>query len=96
MVTYGNCASTDKIKSLKSWRNYFIIGANAPDVYAARWFSERLFTGSNGAASSRDSSQQISSHWFAEKLKDCCSKNSERLLWMPADEKDGSRRSVST
>ena len=35
--------------------------------------------------------QLISSHLFAEYLKQCCILNSERLLWTPADEKDGSR-----
>ena len=34
----------------------------------------------------------ISSHRFAEHLKQCCTQNSEGPLRTPADEKDGSRK----
>ena len=35
---YCRCdASTDSIKPPESWQNCFIFGADAPDVYAAKW-----------------------------------------------------------
>ena len=55
MAADGNYASTDNVQTQESWRNYFITGTDAPDVYASKWFSKHLFTESNGA-STRDSS----------------------------------------
>ena len=38
----------------------------------------------------------ISSHRFAKHLKQCCTKNSERLLQTPVDDEDGLRTIVSS
>ena len=40
--------------------------------------------------------QLISSHRFTKHLKQCCTQNSERLLEMLADEKDGLRKITSS
>ena len=50
ILAHGDCASTDNIKSLEWWRDYFTFGADAPDVYNMRWFFEHLFTENDGAS----------------------------------------------
>ena len=37
LVAYGSYASTDNIKLLESWRNYFIFGVGAPVIHTTRW-----------------------------------------------------------
>ena len=60
--------------------------------------SEHLFTENNGACQESRAvfeNQLISCHWFAQRVKQCCSQSSERLLRAPVDEKDGPRKIAS-
>ena len=103
IVAHGNCASTDNIKSLESSWNYFIIGTDAPDVYAARWvlfcspsicFLKAMVLHQETQAVCQN--QLISSHWFAEHLKQCCTQNSKRLSQTLVDENDRLRKIASS
>ena len=40
--------------------------------------------------------QLIPTYWFAEHLKQHCTNNSKRLLWMPVDGKEGLREITSS
>ena len=50
MAVHRNYVSTDKIKLLELWQNYFTFGVDAPDVDISGWFSKHLFTKSNGTS----------------------------------------------
>ena len=103
MVAHGNYVSTDSTKTFVSWRNYFKLGAEAPDVYATRWsllgspsICLPKATAPHQKTRAVCENQLISSHRFAERMKQCRIQNSERLLRTPVDQKDGSRKIASS
>ena len=98
VAAHGNCASTDEIKLLESWLNYFKFRADAPYVYATRWalpgslsiYLPKATVLCQETRAVREN-KLISSHWFTKHLKQCYTQKSGRLLWVPTDEKDSSR-----
>ena len=101
-------ASTDNIKITVIMREvlYYTFEVNAPNVYTLRGAcvpvsqKQGLFQPMVAPLTYScqkmwavcEMIQQVSSHWFEKHLRQCCTQNSERLLWMPVDEKDGLRK----
>ena len=91
-VTQSNYASTDHIKSLESWKNYFIFGADVlmftlPDGSLSICLLKAMVLCQETQAMFEN--QLILSHQFERHLKQYSQQNSERLLRTLADEKVG-------